>query len=572
MNRTHGRDSHVCGIAGILDKRGVNATPLIRPMLETIKHRGPDGYGLLVGNSTQRARTLEELDYTSQNDRTVGHARLAIVGGPSGAQPLEGCKEGLVVFHNGEIYNHKLLRKELESTHRFETFSDSESIVHLLEDHYNGNLRNALAKTLQRLDGVFAIAALDNNELMIARDVMGVKQLYVAENPSHIAFASERKALWSIGSNSNGDRLPPGHIGILSKNGLKLERFREPPVSNACNAISEAEDAIKKYATALRNAVSKRVDDMEHVGVIFSGGVDSVLLAKLIKDVGTDFTCYCAGTEHSSDLRHARLAASKLGFKLKANSLDTQKVEEYLPTVISTIEDRSFGQVDVALPVYAAVEAAYEDGVRVMLTGQAADELFGGYPWYRVIANKEGYEKLDSYLIDDLLQLYKETLEREDKITMAHSIELRVPYLDSDVVRVATSISAELKLPPRDITDKRIHREAALRLGVPQELAFRVKQAAQHGSGAHMLLEELALKHGFTQASANSMGYSAEKDGPEALGSCWRYGYIYLPEQELRAPDNIQLYLDTIAYENRLTSKGDRLLLDEILSKRTHAA
>ncbi|MFQ5997970.1 MAG: asparagine synthase-related protein [Candidatus Bathyarchaeia archaeon] len=558
----------MCGITGVLDKVGMNAAPMIRPMLETSRHRGPDGYGLAVGNITQRERTLEDLDFGYQGDRAIGHARLAIVGGPSGIQPLDGCREGLIVLHNGEIYNHKILRKELEPTHKFQTFSDSETIVHLLEDCYRGDLREALARTLKRLDGVFAIAALDNNnnELMIARDVMGVKQLYVEENTSFTVFASERKALWSIGIQNNAERLAPGHIAVLSKSGLKLGRFQEPPIDGK-NTITETGAAIENYVAALRKAVSKRIQDMDNIGLIFSGGVDSVLIAKLIKDEGADFICYCAGTEDSSDIRHAEYAASKLGFKLKINRLDTQKVEEYLPNVIRTIEDRSFGQVEVALPIYGAVKLAHEDGIRVMLTGQGADELFAGYPWYRTIADKEGYGKLWFHLTDDLLRLYKETLEREDKITMLHSIELRVPYLDLETIRVSMNIATEIKLPPNDAMNKRVHREAALGVGIPQELAFRVKEAAQHGSGVHGIIETLALKHGFDHALVEALDYSASKSGNEILGSCWRYGYLYLPEERLRIPDHVQLYLDTLAYEHRLTSQQDLLQLHTLLHK-----
>ncbi|MBI4258756.1 MAG: asparagine synthetase B, partial [Thaumarchaeota archaeon] len=165
----------MCGIAGIVDKHGGNVLPALKTMLTCIRHRGPDGYGFSTGGVTKRVRTLEELDFqNSHGERAIGHARLAIVGGESGIQPLEGCGESLVILHNGEIYNHKKLKKELEKTHRFETFSDSETIVHLLEENYNGNLGEALAKTLPELDGEFAIAALDSEGLAIARDVMGV--------------------------------------------------------------------------------------------------------------------------------------------------------------------------------------------------------------------------------------------------------------------------------------------------------------------------------------------------------------------------------------------------------------
>ncbi|MBI4257838.1 MAG: hypothetical protein HY619_02690, partial [Thaumarchaeota archaeon] len=163
--------------------------------------------------------------------------------------------------------------------------------------------------------------------------------------------------------------------------------------------------------------------------------------------------------------------------------------------------------------------------------------------------------------------LYKETLEREDKITMAHSIELRPPYLDPEVVEVATSIATKTKLPPGDVMGKHVHREAALGLGVPSELAFRVKQAAQHGSGVHKLVEEIALKNGYNKDMVESMGYSAKRSVPEVLGSSARYGYLYSTDGIWDIPDHVQLYLDTIAYEGRLTSEDDQATLATLLKK-----
>lgn len=559
-------DELLCGIAGVLDKRGGDVVPILKGMLELIKHRGPDGFGFCANDMIQRVRTMEELDLSNcRSDRAIGHSRLAIVGGMSGIQPLQGCKKGLTILHNGEIYNHKKLRRELEHEHSFETFSDSEAIVHLLEEYYDGDLTVALAKTLTRLDGVFAIAALAGNELVIARDVMGVKQLYFSEGPRLIAFASEKKALWGIGFENTGKRLLPGHMAALGRDGIKMVQVLQPPLHQKTQYITDMEAAQRSYASSLRKAVSKRVEDQDKIGVIFSGGIDSVLIAKMVKDQGKNFTCYTAGTEESDDFRHATSAASRLGFELRSNKLDMDKLERYIPQIIEIIEDRSLGQVEVALPIYAAVTLAHEDGVRVMLTGQAADELFAGYPWYRGVADKEGYKELTGHMLDDLMKLYKETLEREDKILMAHSIELRVPYLDPELVMVSTGIATELKLPPGDSVGKHVHREVAIQMGIPEDLAYRTKQAAQHGSGVHQLIENLAIARGFDEDMLKSMSYSTSRSVPEILGSSQRYGHLYSEEKIWVTPDHVQLYLDTIAYENNLTNKDDRILLESLL-------
>ncbi len=558
----------MCGIAGVLERSGGNALPPVATMLESLRHRGPDGFGLYSVQGVQRATRFDDLSFAGESPLAFGHARLAIVGGLHGIQPFEGCRRGLVVLHNGEIYNHKALRARLAGSHDFTTATDSETIVHLLEEEYDGDLAGALAKALPQLDGVFALVVTDGRKVAIARDVLGVRQLYVEEGAGRIAFSSERKALWSVGVRGSGERLLPGHFAVLSAGGAELTRFREPPVSAPAGApvASGFDEAVRAYSTALRHAVATRVEDMGHLGVLFSGGIDSVLVAKLAKDAGARLTCYAAGTPGSSDLTVARDAARALGLEIRATELVPESVDAQLPRIIQTIESRNLAQVEVAFPVYASVRAAQEDGVRVMLTGQAADELFAGYPWYRTLADEEGYESLRQHLVDDLLRLYKETLEREDKISMAHSIELRVPYLDYGVVRVATGIDPHLTLPPGDRLGKRIHREAAVRLGVPAELAFRPKEAAQHGAGVRGLLEEVARSHGFTPERAERAGrYSARASVLERLGSSQRYGYRYSRETKWETPDHLQMYLDSVAYSLRLTNEEDLALLGSLL-------
>ncbi|HID42164.1 MAG TPA: hypothetical protein EYP30_00025 [Archaeoglobaceae archaeon] len=175
-------------------------------------------------------------------------------------------------------------------------------------------------------------------------------------------------------------------------------------------------------------------------------------------------------------------------------------MEKYIPEVIEAIEDSLFGQIEVAIPIYISVEMAHEDGLKVMLTGQGADELFAGYPWYRTIVEKDGYNSLKRYMVGDVLNLYRETLEREDKITMVNAVELRVPYLDPKVIKIAMQIDDKLKIrSPKDELEKLIHMELAKRIRIPADLAERPKKAAQHGSGIHEAILVVAQKNGFTE-------------------------------------------------------------------------
>lgn len=545
----------MCGIAGILSKNGENVVPLVGSMLACMIKRGPDGAGLVADGRIIKSNSIAAMQPHFQKVSgavALGHTRLAIVGGTCGAQPFSSCDGRLVLEHNGEIYNYKKIRSKLEKRHNFTTATDSEVIVHLLEDHMqrkNTTLLGAIKKSVAELDGVYALAIQDKQtgETVLVRDRIGVRQLYYADTQSKVAFASERKALWRIGIQEPTRRIMPGCAIIISPQG-KIQTFQvaDPIPAKVRIAHRTMASAVEAYEKALIESMEKRTQDFQRIGIIFSGGIDSVLVAHLAAKMVPEVICYTCGVKGSSDIANARQIVDKLGLKLKVAELDHDAVEKMIPEVINVIEDANAGQVEVALPVYGAVKLARDDGIRVMLTGQGADELFGGYSWYSKVAEKEGYKKLRKRMIEDLLLLYKETLEREDKITMAHSIELREPFLDPQVIRTALSI--ELRLNVRgghDTFGKHVHRRLAQKLGIPKEIAYRVKEAAQHGSGMHDVIGEIARKRGFEESTVPA-SYLEALSQRERIGSSQRYGYLFGDEKIWTAEPHVQMYLDSI--------------------------
>jgi asparagine synthase (glutamine-hydrolysing) len=169
-------------------------------------------------------------------------------------------------------------------------------------------------------------------------------------------------------------------------------------------------------------------------------------------------------------------------------------------------------------------------------------------------------------MLDDTSRLFKETLEREDKIAMWHSVEMRVPYLDIEVVSAATSIDPKLKLPPGDDIGKRVHRDVALLLGIPERYSMRPKEAAQHGSGIHDSIRKIALKNGFSEELVSNSDYSAEESVEEKLGSSQRYGYKYDEKNIWITPDYVQMYLDYIAFKNGVLEPNLNQKLEDQLS------
>jgi len=558
----------MCGIAGVISTAKADVGPELRLMLEAMRHRGPNGAGYVIGNTVSRADNVSGLDWDhAHGPVALGHTRLAVVGGAVGTQPFVGGNGSVTVLHNGEIYNYQSLRPHLETKYKFTSLTDSEVLAHLIADNYTDDITSAVENALSRCDGVYAIAATNGEEIVIVRDPIGVRQLYIGRKGHLQAFASEKKALYAIGINETIQRLLPGQFITISPSRTTI-RYHDPAdLIPGKSSISDHLTALKAYQQSLESAVAKRIQNQDRIGVIFSGGIDSVLIAQIAKNLGANMTCYAAGYTGSSDLQSAIAIARDMGLELKAVELSEERILELIPEIMQVIEDRSLGQVEVAVPIFAAVRAAYQDDQLVLLTGQGADELFGGYSWYRNIVEKEGYAQFQFRMKDDLLHLYKETLEREDKIAMAHSIELRVPYLDPQVIRTAMDIAPELKILLGDNSpDKRIHRELSVAEGVPSQWAMRPKEAAQHGAGVHSIFDSLAEQHGFSPEVAKERGYTAEANMVEKLGSSTRYGYLYGNPELWKPQDHVQLFLDSVAYGCDLLSEREKAKIEIFLN------
>jgi len=544
----------MCGIVGILSKKNENVAPLIGPMLSCIASRGPDGAGIAADNFVVQSDSPNNVEYHKlYGSSALGHLRLAIVGGTCGQQPFHSCNNRLTVEHNGEVYNYKQIRRKLLKRHKFDTLTDSEVIVHLLEDHFtksNNDLVYAIRKTVAELDGVYALVIKDEvtGTIALVRDKIGVRQIYYGENNSFVAFASERKALWKVGIKEPTQCVLPGHAILIKSNGL-LQEFEvaQAPVQSTKIVYKTMASAVSAYQKALIMSMKKRTQDFKRVGIVFSGGIDSVIVAWLAKKMVPEVICYTAGIEGSTDIAFARNIAKKLKLKLRVNELTRSEVEQMIPEIINVIENTNAGQVEVAVPVYAAIKLAHEDGIKVMFTGQAADELFGGYSWYTKVVEKEGYQKLREHMTEDLLLLYKETLEREDKIAMAHSIEMREPFLDMNIIRVSMQIDLKLNVKSADdIFGKHVHRRVAQKLGIPKNIAYRIKEAAQHGSGMHTVFDTIARNHGFDEYTI-PMGYLDNLRLRERIGSSQRYGHLFENERMWIAEPHVQMYLDSIS-------------------------
>lgn len=477
----------MCGIAGIM---GTDISKKLYDMLISLKHRGPDGSGVFVDG---------DLSYGNLNNLKIpegsfglGHNLLSIVGCKSGSQPLICDNYALVC--NGEIYNFRELKNKFNID--FKTDSDCEIIIRLIKMFYDGSLCSAVAKTIEQLDGDYAFAVYDGKNFAAVRDPVGVKPLYFGENTARktFAFASEKKALWKIGIN-DVKTLPPDFM-LYNKELVKLNSKLKETINihNLQIQSNQSKEILKKQLKDLLiTSVKKRISGLSEVGILFSGGIDSTIIAKITDDLGIKTCLYSVGHKDSADLKFARETADAMNLPLKTNVVDVEDVRKYLLPVLDAIEEFNIMKIGVGMPAYIAAKMAHEDNLKVMLSGQGADELFGGYNRYLKFYEEKG-ERAQDDLRKDILNLYHVNLQRDDAVTMANSIELRVPYLDPDIINIAMNIPMKYKINKDDTLRKCILREVGAELGVPEEIVKRPKKAAQYGSGIHKMLVKKVLK------------------------------------------------------------------------------
>jgi asparagine synthase (glutamine-hydrolysing) len=540
------------GIAGIVRDNEVSDTgDLLKQMLAQIEHHGPEEAGIVIGGTIERQKNLEAINFAEKRGSSAfGHVGLAATDGEKKGQPVHSKDGQISLLFNGALYNFRELRAALPQEDVAETDGESDVIVRLIEQQYDGDLETAVKKILPMLDGVFCLALTDSKQTVIARDKIGLRQLYFSSQGDGIIFGSEKKSLMAVSEDGIGiQRLLPGHMAVLEGKGVHQVRFWDTEsIHHPGMRIKDKEEALKAYSRVLSASVRKRLAGGHQVGVVFSGGIDSLLLAYMVKDMDIPFTCYTVGVEGATDIEWAQNVAEQFHFPIQIKTITLGELQEHIPRIITIIEDHSLNQVEAAIALYFAARTAHQAGEHVIMTGQGPDEIFGGYPWYSTIVDQEGYESFEQYSWEDALLGYKETFERENKIAAAHGLDMRVPYADPEVIEVAFQISPELKIQRgNDRIQKRIHREFAVSIGIPEAIAFRKKEAAQHGANVHSALEELAKQTGITEAMLDDMGYDPDLSVVEKLGSSSRYGYRYGDHHLWKPQAQVQHYLDSCA-------------------------
>ena len=458
----------MCGIVGIfqIKKQTEELRTKALKMSQKLRHRGPDWSGIYVGGST-----------------ILTHERLSIVDPQSGGQPLYSPNRKQVLAVNGEIYNHQNIRSRYVGNYEFRTGSDCEVILALYRDkgiHF-----------LEELNGIFAFALYDEerDEFLIARDAIGVIPLYIGKDRDGLLYvASELKAL--EGFCDEYEPFLPGHY-YWSREGEMRRWYNRDWMKY--EAVKNNESSLTRLHDALEAAVRRQLMSDVPYGVLLSGGLDSSVISAIAKKhaelrVETDnqseawwpqLHSFAVGLKGSPDLVKAREVAEHIGTVHHEIHYTIQEGLDAIRDVIYYVETYDVTTVRASTPMYLLARVIKSMGIKMVLSGEGADEVFGGYLYFHKAPNAEAFHE---ETVRKLNKLYLYDCLRANKSLSAWGVEGRVPFLDTEFLDVAMRLNPIDKMCPGTTIEKRIVREAFGEL-LPESVAWRQKEQFSDGVG-----------------------------------------------------------------------------------------
>ena len=462
----------MCSIFGIFDIKE-NPQALRNKALELSRlqlHRGPDWEGIYQGEHA-----------------IVVHERLSIVDPGNGAQPLYNADKTQVLAANGEIYNHVQLKSEVNEPYEFSTGSDCEVILPLYQE-----FKRTGEVFCDRLVGDFAFAIYDANDdsYFLARDHMGIVPMYIGtDNAGRFYVASEMKALTPVCDTVK--EFPPGHY-LYSKQDLEFHRYYQRDWMEYDN-VKDNTTSIPALKEALMDSVKRQLMCDVPYGVLLSGGLDSSVISAIAKlyserrveDDGKTEAWYprlhsfAIGLKDAPDLKKARVVADYLGTVHHEIHYTIQEGLDALRDVIYHIETYDVTTIRASTPMYLMARYIKAMGIKMVLSGEGSDEIFGGYLYFHKAPNAQEFHE---ELVRKLSQLHLYDCLRANKSLMAWGVEGRVPFLDKKFLDVAMHINPQDKMCPGKTIEKKVLREAFDGM-LPEEVLWRQKEQFSDGVG-----------------------------------------------------------------------------------------
>lgn len=484
----------MCGIVGIFDIKEQSSelrNKALR-MSQKIRHRGPDWSGIYCGGHA-----------------ILCHERLSIVDPQSGKQPLYSPDGRQVLAVNGEIYNHQAIRQATAADYKYQTGSDCEVILALYRAHG--------IHFLEQLSGIFAFALYDEerDEYLIARDPIGVIPLYIGHDADGKTYvASELKAL--EGFCDEYEPFLPGHY-LYSREGVMHRWYTRDWMDY--EAVKDNGADIDSLRVGLQEAVKRQLMSDVPYGVLLSGGLDSSIIsaiaqkfaARRVEDGGQTgawwprLHSFAVGLKGAPDLEKARLVAEHIGTVHHEINYTIQEGLDALRDVIYFTETYDVTTVRASTPMYLLARVIKSMGIKMVLSGEGADEIFGGYLYFHKAPSARAFHE---ETVRKLGKLHWYDCLRANKSLSAWGVEGRVPFLDRDFLDIAMRLNPKAKMCPGQEIEKKILRQAFADL-LPEEIAWRQKEQFSDGVGYSWIdtLKRITSE----QVSDEQMAHAAER-------------------------------------------------------------
>jgi len=464
-------------IAAAVNKKEKNAVPTVVAMLKKLTHRGVDAHGVATPNSATTTKLIEEIAIKNiSSSVALGH-NLSRILPRDQPQPVRG--NGFTLVFEGRLFPSPSL-------------AEVDEIVRKL----GSSPQRMASHVIQKLEGAYAFAIAVPNKIIAGRDIFGTNPLYYGENDTTCALASERKALWTLGIR-DVKSFPPGHLALISAQGFSFKQIKT--VTQLPQEDVDMKTAAKRLQNLLLESTRKRVSDLDKVAVAFSGGVDSSVIAVLAKNCGINVQLVSVGLENQPEVEFAETAAEALELPLHLKTYTISDVEQVFPKVLWLIEEPNTVKVSIAIPFYWTAENASKLGCNVLLAGQGGDELFGGYQRYLKDYTQFGVEAVQNNMACDVARSYETNFQRDNQVCSFHKVELRLPFVDRDVVHFSLGLPLSLKIESaEDRLRKRVLRQVAQNLGIPMFIANKTKKAIQYTTGVNKAIKKLAKRKGLT--------------------------------------------------------------------------
>lgn len=427
-------------MCGILAFYGIKNIKSFEKILSLLKHRGPDDFSMFFGKKC-----------------TLGHTRLAILDLKNGKQPFFSTDKKITAIYNGEIYNFEKIRKD-NNFNDLNSGSDGEIIIPLFKKY---------GLTFPRyLNGMFSISIYDGKNLYVVRDHLGIKPLYYCHYEKGICFSSEAKCLTRF--HSQIEIFPPKTIWS-SKHGFRSYMTK---VWEKKNYIPKIEPNYGQIKSIFEKAVIKMLRSDVPIGAFLSGGLDSGLIAAIAAANTEKFHTFAIGSPDSTDMYFAGLIANHIKSTHHEINFSCEKAFSLYEKIIYHLETYDPAILYAAPAKYILSQYASKY-VKVILSGQGADESFGGYRYFEQEKNNEG--RFHKELLEKLTTLHSGILQSEDRMSMANSLEVRVPFLDEDFLDLVMKIKPRMKFHTNGGIEKYILRQAFKEL-LPKEILWRKKE------------------------------------------------------------------------------------------------